>query len=180
MLKYISFSPLIEYVCCHPVRRKRLETLSRFYVPFERRWKESKYPTRFSFTWSPTVCRIDQSTSGSDRCAPLYIETNTADRIGILICNRRTTVFHSGEQPTWKFPSVAQANFFSPPFLSHDDHSNQISSVPSNIFFGILKRSRFSFFFPQEPEVFLRERIAGRSRSAKEIVSCFLLRNSLL
>lgn len=129
-------------------QRKTVRNAFTFLRSFlERRWKESKYPTRFFFTWSPTVCRIAQSTLGSDRCAPLYIETNTADCIGISICNRRTTVYRSRKQATWKFPSVAQANFFSPPFFSRSYRSNQISNMLSNIFFQILRRSRFFPFF---------------------------------
>lgn len=136
-------------------QRKTVRNALAFLHSFlERCWKESKYPTRFSFTWSPTVCRIDQSTPRSDRCAPLYIETNTADRIGILICIRRTTVFRSGEQPTWKFPSVAQANFFLPRFSPATIVPIRYQNVPSNIFFRILRRSRFSFFFHKNRKFF--------------------------
>jgi len=53
----------------------------------------------------------------------------------ISICNRRTTVFRSEEQPTWKFPFVARANFF---FSS--------ISLPRR-FIPIRYQTRFRIFF---------------------------------
>lgn len=144
MVSLLFFSNWIHMVSSS--QRKTVRNASTFLRSFlERSWKESKYPTRFFFMWSPTVCRIDQSTLGSDCCAPLYIETNTTDCIDISICNWRTTVYRR-EQATWKFLSIAQANFFSFHFFPRLSFQSDIERA-FEYFFLDIKTLPFSTLF---------------------------------